>query len=149
MISCIAYLLPRTAEDVATRPINQESVKDRLDSGQLRRDLLPQRAVVAQLLGLNALNNPLGLANQLVELLGRPDIEVPETAEVFAQILDDRVAKDLGLAITGTAQSLGEVRDELGQLLGKGLLSQLDRFVKACGNALGFLLVEVRAELTQ
>ena len=61
--------LPRPALDVATRTINQEAIQYRLDTGKLRGHLLPERPAVAELLGLNTVNDllcPLDEAIQLV-----------------------------------------------------------------------------------
>ena len=57
------------AEDVPPRPIDQQAIQHRLHAGELRGDLLPQGHVVPQGLRLDAADDPLGLADQLVELL--------------------------------------------------------------------------------
>ena len=48
--------------------IDQQAVQRGLHAGQLRHHPLPQRRVVAQLLRLDAANDLLRLADQLVEL---------------------------------------------------------------------------------
>ena len=51
------------------------------------------------------------------------------------EISDDRVPKDLGLTVFLTAEPLGEMADQLGELRGKGLFRQTDRIVELVENA--------------
>ena len=54
----------RSPEEVATRTINHQRVQRVLDLRQFARHALPQHAVIAQGLGLDALDELLGLASK-------------------------------------------------------------------------------------
>jgi hypothetical protein len=45
--------------NIPTRPVHQQLIETCLNGGHPRGNALPQPLVVTQLLGLNALNNPL------------------------------------------------------------------------------------------
>jgi hypothetical protein len=124
-------LLPRPAKDIAAGPIDEQAVEHGLHAGKLRGHPLPQVGAVAELLRLDPPHGLLRLADQFVELLARPDVEVPESLEELAQVLDRRIAKYFGLAVLIAAEPFGQVRDELGQLLGERLLRQADGLVEA------------------
>ena len=59
----------RLPEDPPPGPVDQHRVERRLDPRQLRGDPLPQVAAVAQVLGRDAPDRPLGLGDQVVELV--------------------------------------------------------------------------------
>ena len=111
--------------------------------------LLPQMAVFAQLLRLDAADRALGLGHQAVELFVGTDVQVPETIEELGQVLDSAVPKHLGLAVFLAAEPLGQVRNQFGQLFGECLLGQSHRFVEASLHPPAFLPVELGAELLQ
>jgi hypothetical protein len=142
-------LLPRAAENVSPRPIDQQAVEDALHSGELRRNLLAEIRVLSERLWLHSPHDLLGLAHKHVELLAGADIEVAEPLEERSQVFDGRIAEDFRLAILVTAQALGQVADQPRQLVGKCLLGQLHRFFEPGRYALRFLGVELRAELPQ
>ena len=65
----------------------------------LRGDVLPQPGVVAQVLRLDAADDPLGSGHELVELLAAADVQLAEPLEELGQVLHGRVPEDLRLAV--------------------------------------------------
>ena len=76
--------------------------------------MLPQRRILAQALGLNALDNLLRLGDKAVQLLVTANVQVVEAREELLQIADGRIAKDLGFAVLLPSEPLGEMADQLG-----------------------------------
>ena len=64
-----------------------------------RSDVLPQAGVVAELLRLDAPNRPLGLGDELIELLVATDVELAKAGKELGEILHHAVPEDLRLAI--------------------------------------------------
>ena len=46
------------------------------------------------------------------------------------QVFDRRIPKDLGLAVFGTRQAFGQMRNQLGQFAGERLFGQSDSFIE-------------------
>src|SRR5688500_9495959 len=101
------------AENVPPRSVDEQSIEHRLHAGQLSGDLLSQGQIVPQCLWLDAADHPLRLRHQLIELLVRAHIKVAEPLEELAEVVNRRVAEDLGLAVFAATEPLGEVRHEL------------------------------------
>jgi hypothetical protein len=57
----LGLLLSGTALDIPARPVHQQLIQTRLNGGQSGRDSLPQPMAVPELLGGDALNNPLSV----------------------------------------------------------------------------------------
>ena len=111
--------------------------------------LQPEPLGIPKLLRLNALNNSLGLLDNFVQLLIAPDIQRPEPFEKVGEIGHHRIAKDFGPAIFLTAQTFGQMVDQLGKFLDKSLLGQFDGFLKTSLHTLGFLPVKLWTQLPQ
>ena len=63
---------------MAPWPVDQETVKHRLDAGKLRSHMLPERLIVAQLLRLDSTDDPLGVGHQAVEFVIGTNIKLAE-----------------------------------------------------------------------
>ena len=114
-----------------------------------RGDVLPQAGIVPQILRLDAADDPLGLADQLIQLLAAADVELAEPLEELGQVLNGTISENLGLAILLARKPLRQVRDQLGQFGGKRLLGQTHGFVETGLHPLALLFVELRVELLQ
>jgi len=97
--------------------VRQQSIERGLHTRQLRGRMLPQVAAVAQLLRLDAHDDPSALIDQVIELLVRADVQALELREELPQIADCRVAEHLGSAIFLTGQPFGQVPDQPGQFV--------------------------------
>ncbi len=76
--------------------------------------------------------------------------ERSESLEEVAQVVDGRVAENLGRAVlVGAGDPLGQVRHQPGELVEERLLGELDRFLEPRLDALLLLLVEARREPEQ
>ena len=104
-------------------------------------------ALSRKALRLDAADDPLSLADELVQLLAAADVQLPEPLEELGQVLHGRVAEDFRLAILLARQPLGQVGHQLGQFGGERLLGQPDRLVETALHPLAFLFVELRVEL--
>ena len=65
---CDSLLHFLIADDPASGTVHEHAVQGCLNSSERGRNVLSQRAVVAELLGLNPVNDSLSLVDQLVEL---------------------------------------------------------------------------------
>jgi hypothetical protein len=69
----------------------------------LRGDLLPQRGMVAEFLGQDALDRFLGLRDEIIELLAGAHVQVPETIKKLPKVIERGITEDFGLAVVATA----------------------------------------------
>ena len=79
-------------------------------------------------------------ATRLIELLVAADVQLAEPLEELGQVLDRRVAEDLGLAVVLAREPLGQVGDQLGQFGGERLLGQPHGLVETGLHPLALLL---------
>ena len=84
----MAIIVIRAAEDVPPRTVHQQAIEHALHAGHFRGNVLPQAGVVAQVLRLDAADDPLGVGHQAVELLVAADVELAEPLEELGQVLD-------------------------------------------------------------
>ena len=107
----------------------------------MRRNALPERPVVSQGLRLDAPHNSLGLGHQVVKLVVAPHVESAKPLKEVGQVLDGRVAEDLGLSVILAGQSLGEMRHEFRKLVDERFLGQPHSLLEA-GRHAGLFLLE-------
>jgi hypothetical protein len=109
--------------------------------------VLPQPGVVPQILWLDAANDPLSLADELIELLVGTDVQVAEPLEELGQVLHGRVPEDARLAIRLAREPRGEVAYQLGQFGDERFLGQPHGLVEARRHTPALLLVQSGVEL--
>ena len=140
--------LPALPEDPPAGPLDQHRVERGLDPRELGGHVLAEPAALAEVLGVDPPDRPLGLGDQGVELVVAPDVERPEPVEELGQVADGRVAEDPGLAVLADARDpLGQVGDEPGELVEERLLGELDGLLEPGRDPRPLGLVQPRREL--
>ena len=131
------------------RPIDKHAIQHARHPRHFRRDVLTQALVIPEILGIDAADDLLGLVDELIELVAAADIQLAEPLEKLGQVLDRRVTKDFRRPVILAAQSLGEMRDQLGEFGGEGFLSQPHGFIEPALNPLAFLFIQRRVECAE
>ena len=103
--------------------------------------------MVSQVLGLDAGDHTLGIGHQTIELIVRADVELLETLEERQQVRDRRIAENLARPIV--AQPLGQMTNELTELIRKRLFRQLHGFIETRLHTGAFAVVKLRADSQQ
>ena len=90
-------------------------------------------------LRLNAPHDLVGLVDQCIELRVGANAQMPKPLKELGQVLDRAVAKDFRLAVVGSREALGQMRNQFSQFARKGLFRKLHGLIETGLNAGGVL----------